>query len=90
MILVTGGTGLVGSHLLLELVREHEEVVAVKRPGTDLEGVRRVFSFYSAEAGELFDHFVVNDELDGAIDTVEGILSSLPSPLDSPHDRTAD
>jgi len=54
MILVTGGTGFVGSHLLLELVREHEEVVAIKRPSSDLEGVRRVFSYYSGEAGELF------------------------------------
>jgi len=45
----------VGSHLLLELVREHEEVVAIKRPGANLDGVRQVFSFYSAEAGELFD-----------------------------------
>ena len=54
MILVTGGTGLLGSHLLLELVREHEEVVAVKRPSTDLEEVKRVFSYYSGEADALF------------------------------------
>jgi dihydroflavonol-4-reductase len=54
MILVTGGTGLLGSHLLLELVREHEEVVAIKRPRSDLEEVRRVFSYWSGEAAELF------------------------------------
>jgi nucleoside-diphosphate-sugar epimerase len=54
MILVTGGTGLLGSHLLLELVREHEEVVALKRPSSDLEEVKRVFSCYSGEAGELY------------------------------------
>ena len=54
MILVTGGTGFLGSHLLLELVREHEEVVAIKRPSSDLEEVRQVFSYYSGEAGELF------------------------------------
>jgi dihydroflavonol-4-reductase len=54
MILVTGGTGLLGSHLLLELVREHEEVVAIKRPSSNLEEVRRVFSYYSGEAEELF------------------------------------
>ncbi len=54
MILVTGGTGLLGSHLLLELVREHEEVVAVKRPSSSLEEVRKVFSRYSREAEELF------------------------------------
>ena len=54
MILVTGGSGLLGSHLLLELVREHEEVVALKRPTSDLEEVKRVFSYYSGEADELF------------------------------------
>jgi len=54
MILVSGGSGLLGSHLLLELVREHEEVVALKRPSSDLEEVKRVFSYYSNEADELF------------------------------------
>ena len=43
MILVTGGTGLLGSHLLLELVREHEEVVALKRTSSDLEEVKACF-----------------------------------------------
>ncbi len=59
MILVTGGTGLLGSHLLLELVREHEEVVALKRPSSDLEEVkqylpvtpRRLRSFSSSSTG---------------------------------------
>ena len=46
MILVTGGTGLLGSHLLLNLVREHKEVIALKRPSSDLEEVRRVFKYY--------------------------------------------
>jgi len=54
MILVTGGTGLLGSHLLLALVREHEEVLAVKRPSSDLEEVRKVFSRHSSEGNELF------------------------------------
>ena len=54
MILVTGGTGLLGSHLLLELVREHEEVVAIKRPSSDLQEVKRIFSYYTNEADELF------------------------------------
>lgn len=54
MILVTGGTGLLGSHLLLELVREHEEVVAFKRPSSNLDEVRRVFSYYTNEADDLF------------------------------------
>ncbi len=54
MILVTGGTGLLGSHLLLQLVREHEEVVALKRPSSDLEEVKRVFSYHSNEGDHLF------------------------------------
>lgn len=54
MILVTGGTGLLGSHLLLQLVREHEEVVAVKRPSSDLEEVKKVFTRFSSEGEDLF------------------------------------
>ena len=54
MILVTGGSGLLGSHLLLDLLRQHEEVIAVKRPGSDLEEVKKVFARHSGEAKELF------------------------------------
>jgi nucleoside-diphosphate-sugar epimerase len=63
MILVTGGTGLLGSHLLAELVRKNDEVIALKRPSSDLDEVRRVFGYYAdghsessqASAAELFD-----------------------------------
>lgn len=54
MILVTGGTGLLGSHLLLELVRDHEEVVAIKRPSSNLDEVKKVFTRYTGEGEELF------------------------------------
>jgi len=54
MILVTGGSGLLGSHLLLELVKAHEEIVALKRPSSNIEEVKRVFSYYTSEAEELF------------------------------------
>jgi dihydroflavonol-4-reductase len=57
MILVTGGTGLLGSHLLLSLVREHKEVMAIKRPSSDLEEVRHVFSYYSGSEDELTELF---------------------------------
>ncbi len=53
MILVTGGTGLLGSHLLLSLVKEHSEVIALKRPSSDLDEVRRVFSYYISGEDEL-------------------------------------
>ncbi len=49
MILVTGGTGLVGSHLLQALVRDGRPVRAIKRASSDMGMVRRVFDLYSPE-----------------------------------------
>ncbi len=46
MILVTGGTGLVGSHLLLELVKSGKKVRAIHRKDSDLQAVKKVFSYY--------------------------------------------
>ena len=46
MILVTGGTGLVGSHLLYHLAAAGEKVRAVHRAGTGLDGVKEVFGYY--------------------------------------------
>jgi len=57
MILLTGGTGLLGSHLLLSLVREKNEVVALKRPSSNLDQVRQVFGYYAASADELDEQF---------------------------------
>jgi len=47
MILVTGGTGLLGSHLLFRLASEGKAVKALKRKGASLQLVEKVFSFYS-------------------------------------------
>ena len=62
MILVTGGTGLVGSHLLWHLLVKGEKVRAIHRPGSDLQQVRGVFGYYDAHGtvtspsgGLLFD-----------------------------------
>ncbi len=49
MILVTGGTGLVGSHLLLHLLQKGETVRAIHRPGSDLQQVRKVFDCYQLQ-----------------------------------------
>ncbi|HET7361381.1 MAG TPA: NAD-dependent epimerase/dehydratase family protein, partial [Salinimicrobium sp.] len=56
MILVTGGTGLVGSHLLLDLVKSGKQVRAIHRKNSDLSTVKRVFSYYfePGEADKLF------------------------------------
>ena len=55
MILVTGGTGLVGAHLLLKLVLEKHSVRAIHREESDLKRVKKVFGYYRKDAGELFD-----------------------------------
>ena len=54
MILVTGGTGLVGSRLLFDLISLGEKVRAIKRANSNLDNVRRVFSYYSDKPGDLF------------------------------------
>ncbi|MEM9143440.1 MAG: NAD-dependent epimerase/dehydratase family protein [Bacteroidota bacterium] len=54
MILVTGGTGLVGAHLLLYLVRNNRLVKAIYRPNSNLERVKKVFGYYSDQGGSLF------------------------------------
>tara|TARA_R110000868_G_scaffold325809_2_gene586672 strand:- start:3542 stop:4549 length:1008 start_codon:yes stop_codon:yes gene_type:complete len=46
MILVTGGTGLVGAHLLVQLTRAETRVKAICRPESDLKKVEKVFSYY--------------------------------------------
>ena len=55
MILVTGGTGLVGSHMLLHLLKKGYEVRAIKRAEADLERVRKVFSCYDGRDAALME-----------------------------------
>lgn len=55
MILVTGGTGLVGSHLLFDLAKKGENIRALKRENSSLQDVRDCFAYYSDSADELFD-----------------------------------
>lgn len=52
MILVTGGTGLVGSHLLYHLLLRGERVRAIHRPGAGLDQVKEVFGYYDHPFGE--------------------------------------
>lgn len=55
MILVTGGTGLVGSHLLYQLAIQGENIVAIHRKSSDLSAVKHVFSYYTDTAEKLFN-----------------------------------
>lgn len=47
MILVTGATGLVGSHLLYKLVSSGHKVRAIYRKNSNLQAVKEVFSLYT-------------------------------------------
>ena len=53
-ILVTGGTGLVGSHLLFQLTSKGEKPIAIKRKNSDTKNVKNIFSYYSPKFEKLF------------------------------------
>ena len=55
MILVTGGTGLVGSHLLYKLALNTNNVRAIYRDNSNLNAVKKVFSYYSEDYEALFN-----------------------------------
>lgn len=55
MILVTGGTGLVGTHLLYKLTSSHARVKAIYRRAHKLEAVKKVFSYYTHDVAILYD-----------------------------------
>lgn len=54
MILVTGGTGLVGAHLLYKLLSNNEKVRAIYRSERKLEHVKNVFATYTNDYNILF------------------------------------
>ena len=55
MILVTGGTGLVGSHLLYKLTLNEEKIIAIYRNIETLERVKNVFGYYTDDTTILFN-----------------------------------
>lgn len=69
MILITGGTGLVGSHLLYFLLDDGQEVRAIYRKDSNLEAVKHVFSYYTSTPEKYFNQ----------IDWVEADLNDIPA-----------
>lgn len=74
-VLVTGGTGLVGSHLLLRLTKDGHQVRAIYRSSSQIEKCKMLFAFYKADdtlfqniewvQGDVTDYFSVLDALEG-------------------------
>lgn len=69
MILVTGGTGLVGSHLLYFLLQENKEIRAIFRKNSNLLAVKNIFSLYTDNVEENFQR----------IDWVEADVIDIPA-----------
>ncbi len=55
MIVVTGGTGLLGSHLIYQLTRSRLMVRVLHRKSSDLGRLKRVFEYYSSDAQALME-----------------------------------
>lgn len=77
MILVTGGTGLVGTHLLYDLTRSGQKVRVLKRPGSNIPNLQKVFSYYTSDTASLLKNieWVDADLLDiySLLEAMEGI-----------------
>lgn len=69
MILVTGGTGLVGSHLLYHLTQKNDTIRAIYRTDNKKEYVKEIFSYYS---GNIIDSF-------SRIEWVQADITNIPS-----------
>lgn len=55
MILVTGGTGLVGAHLLYQLSQTENKIRATFRDESKIDKARHVFSYFTKDVNSLFN-----------------------------------
>src|ERR1041385_7173539 len=53
MILLTGATGMLGSHIAYELTSKGENIRALKRKGASISTTEKIFSWYSKDAKNL-------------------------------------
>lgn len=55
MLFVSGGTGMLGAHLLYNLAQKGHKITAIKRAQSNTEQTRKIFGYYSDKADALFD-----------------------------------
>lgn len=55
MNLVTGATGIVGSHVVLALLQSNQPVVACRQKGSDITKTQNLFSYYTPDHKQLFE-----------------------------------
>jgi len=68
---VTGATGLVGSHLLYDLLQKGYRVKALKRPQSNIMQVHKTFGLYADDADSLFQKI---EWIDGELSCFQSIL----------------
>ena len=72
MVLVTGGTGFLGAHLLMEICTQGEKLRALKRLSSDLDFVKFIFSYYNKS--NLFENI---EWVDGDILDIHSLLPAM-------------
>lgn len=75
MVLVTGGTGLVGAHLLYQLTSQGQLAKALKRETSDVQTVKNIFKFYPDKNTD--DLFNTIKWVDGDITDYDSIITAL-------------
>jgi len=77
MVFVTGGTGMVGAHLLYDLASKGEKVRALKRPGSNIQRTEKIFAFYSPDYQSLMNNI---EWVDGDLlekESMQGLLAGI-------------
>ena len=47
MIIVTGGTGMLGGHILYHLTKNYDKITALRRKNSDIQKTLKIFTYYS-------------------------------------------
>jgi nucleoside-diphosphate-sugar epimerase len=95
MVLITGATGLVGSHVLVELLKQGQPVKALKRSGSNTQLIDDLLAFYGVSAnhnlqwveGNVLDYYSLEDALQGVKQVYHAAAMVSFDPKDAKHMR---